>query len=616
MNIPSTFNFTAKDHDGDQMSKFVDGTGNFIETIVHHLLPVDSVHQESNGVLPAIQALVKVLIVPHDGYLCRRDILQLRMVQSECVETLVSHPEPGSLFPSPYPPNGKGDLLSLLQSSPGALICKPSLCEAHGIGAFDLLDKDLYNRLSFDWVLPIKPPTRTVAVVGGRPLFDSTTCSYGSEGPFNAARALGISVIVLDRPGHFMQRPEYSHLCDGFIAVDMTIDDRLPDRLAEAVRGLKIDGIITFSDEYVITTAKAAALLGLETEPVESIVTAHYKDATRRALDAPNLQSLRVESSEDLDSERFSSVIEGLKYPLVVKPCRGAASRGVKKVRGLSELRQALTQLERDGLSKYGMLIETYISGPEIDANIALWNGEVLFIEITDDFPCTADASDATVADSFGETVMVSPTSLPQQEQELLKKSLHQSLLKVGFRNGVFHVEARIRDSEMEYQDVDGIVDLAKRDAASPGLPEVYLIEINARPPGLDCAFSTLHAYGVDLCALQLLQCVKDGGRFAAMCKPFLFETQYWSANCLIPIHRHNITVPEGFCDKVLARMPDAAPFVYRAELFREPGAVVSPPLGIEFLAYFLVFSRTDRRDVLQIYYRLMQTCRDVLDGK
>ncbi|KAF9775757.1 hypothetical protein IL306_006112 [Fusarium sp. DS 682] len=459
------------------------------------------------------------------------------------------------------------------------------------------------------------PLAQTVAVVGGRPLFDSTACSYGSEGPFDAARALGISVIVLDRPGHFMQRQEYSHLRDGFIAVDMTIDDSLPEKLAKAAQGLKIDGIITFSDEYVIATAKAAALLDLETEPVESIVTAHYKDATRRVLDSPNFQSLRVESLADLDSDHLSATVESLKYPLVVKPCRGAASRGVKKAQDISELRQALIQLEKDGLSKYGILIETYISGPEVDANIAIWNGELLFIEITDDFPCTADATDATVADSFGETVMVSPTSLSLQEQKLLKASLHQSLLKLGFRNGVFHVEARVRDSDMEYQDIDGIVDLVKRDTAPPGHPEVYLIEINARPPGLDCAFSSLHAYGVDLCALQLLQCVKDGDRFTAMCKPFLSETQYWSANCLIPIHRNNITVPKGFCDKVLARMPDAAPFVYRAELFREPGTVVSPPLGVEFLAYFLVFSRADRRYVLQTYHRLIQASRDVLDG-
>ncbi|PNP80151.1 hypothetical protein FNYG_06519 [Fusarium nygamai] len=425
------------------------------------------------------EALIKVLLVPHDGYLCRSDILQLRMVHSDCIESVVSFRVEEK--PYPAPPGTETNLLSLLQSSPGALICNPSIQSAHGLETFDLVDREVNERLSFDWILPYKAPSLTVAVVGGRPLFDSTTGGYGSEGPFDAARALGIAVIVLDRPGHFMEGPRYSNLRDDFVAVDMASDDSLPHRLTAAVKGRKIDGIITFSDEYVIATAKAAEMLNLETEPVESIITAHYKDATRKVLNTPNMQSFRLESTADLDNEDISKALENLKYPLVIKPCRGGASRGVKKVQNRHKLREAINQLESDGLTKYGILLETYINGPEIDANIALWDGELMFAEITDDFPCMADASDATIADNFGETVMVSPTLLSQKEQELIKSSLHQTLLKLGFRNGVFHVEARVQNSSMRYQEIDGLVDLADIDSPSPGDPEVYLIEIFAR---------------------------------------------------------------------------------------------------------------------------------------
>ncbi|KAI7763816.1 hypothetical protein LZL87_012714 [Fusarium oxysporum] len=554
-------------HAGGRTDDLADCIDNPLGVIISKCL---SLFSDGSSLKHSTEALIKILKVPHDGYLCRRDILQLRMVHSDFIESIVAFSTDEKHYPAAIQP--KANLLSLLQSCPGALICKRSIQSSHGLGAFDLLEQEIHERLSFHWVLPNKPRASAVAVVGGRPLFDSTTGGYGSEGPFDAARALGVSVIVLDRPGHFMEGPKYRHLRDDFIAVDMTSDDDLSQRLAAAVEGCKIDGIITFSDEYVIATAKAADILNLETEPVESIITAHYKDATRKVLNTPNLQSLRLESVADLDdSDELSKTLDSLKYPLVIKPCRGGASRGVKKVQNRQGLWEAVNQLETDGLSKYGILVETYFSGPEIDANIALWDGELVFIEITDDFPCTADASDATIADNFGETVMVSPTLLCQKEQELLKSSLHQTLLKLGFRNGVFHVEARVQNSNMEYKDIDGLVDLANTEAASPSNPEVYLIEVNARPPGLDCAFSTLHAYGVDLCALQLLQCLKDGDRFTAMCKPFLSETQYWSANCLIPIHRDNVLVPEGFCGKVLDRIGDAAPLVYRSELFRQP---------------------------------------------
>ncbi|KAL6922875.1 hypothetical protein FSST1_000149 [Fusarium sambucinum] len=612
LNLTSSEKALSKGHASNGTDDLADCTETPLGVIIKQCLASKSFYSDDAGRKHTIEVPIKVLMVPHDGFLCRSDILQLRMVHSDCIESVIPFPVNGKPYPAAT--QSQANLLSLLQSSPGALICKRSIQSGHGLGAFDILAREVNERLSFDWVLLKKPPALTVAVVGGRPLFDSTIVGYGSEGPFNAARALGIAVIVLDRPGHFMEGPKYRHLRDDFISVDMTIDESLPQRLTAAVKSRKLDGIITFSDEYVIATAKAADMLNLETESVESIITAHYKDATRKVLDTPSMQSLRLESAADLDSEDIYKTLITLKYPLVIKPCRGAASRGVRKVQNHHGLREAINQLESDGLAKYGILLETYISGPEVDANIALWDGELMFIEITDDFPCAADASDSTITDSFGETVMVSPTLLPQEEQELLKLSLYQTLVKLGFRNGVFHVEARVQGSRKQYKDIDGLLDLADTEISPPSDPEVYLIEVNARPPGLDCAFSTLHAYGVDLCALQLLQCVKDGDRFKSMCTPFLSETQYWSANCLIPIHRHNILVPEGFCDKVLERMPDASPLVYRSELFREPGTLVSPPLGVEFLAYFLVQSRSDRQKVLQTYHRLIKTCRDVLD--
>ncbi|KAL4721752.1 hypothetical protein ACLX1H_011246 [Fusarium chlamydosporum] len=485
LNLTSPENVESNGHASYGYGDLADCTETPLGVMIMQCLASKSIYTDGSDSSYARETLIQVLLVPNDGYLCRRDILKLRMIHSDFVDLVV----PFSLEGNPYPAatQPQTNLLSLLQSSPGALICKRSIQSAHGLGAFDLLAGEVNERLSFNWVLPNKPPELTVAVVGGRPLFDSTAERYGSEGPFDAARALGITVVVLDRPGHFMEGPKYSHLRDDFIAVDMTSDDSLAERLAAAVKDRKIDGIITFSDECVIATAKAADILNLETEPVESIITAHYKDATRKVLDTPNVQSLRLESAADLKDEEVSQTLEDFKYPLVVKPCRGAASRGVKKVQNHQGLRKAINQLENDNLARYGILVETYISGPEVDANIALWDGELIFIEITDDFPCAADASDATFTDSFGETVMVSPTLLHQKEQEILKSSLHQTLVKLGFRNGVFHVEARVQNSRMQYKNIDGIVDLADTDVLPLGDPEVYLIEVNARAPGLDC---------------------------------------------------------------------------------------------------------------------------------
>ncbi|UKZ78760.1 hypothetical protein TrVFT333_006505 [Trichoderma virens FT-333] len=155
-----------------------------------------------------------------------------------------------------------------------------------------------------------------MAVVGGRPLFDNTIGKYGSEGPFDATRALGVWVIVLDKPGHFMEGAEYRHLRGDSIAVDVTSDANLPQTLAAAIKGRKIDGIINY-----------------------------YKDETRKFLNTPNLQTLRLHNTAQLGESSFAGKLENLRYPLIAKPCRGGASQGAKRVQDRSGLRQATRQM-------------------------------------------------------------------------------------------------------------------------------------------------------------------------------------------------------------------------------------------------------------------------------
>jgi hypothetical protein len=160
---------------------------------------------------------------------------------------------------------------------------------------------------------------------------------------------------------------------------------------------------------------------------------------------------LRLDGAAQLDSpdSAMSETLRALQYPLAVKPCRGAASRGAKKVNDQEIMRQAICQMEDDGLAKDGNLLETHVDGPEVDANFVLWDGQLLWAEISDDFPCKADRADATVEGGFAEALMLLASSLPPDEVEVLKESLYQSLLKMGFRSGIFHVEARVRNSSI-----------------------------------------------------------------------------------------------------------------------------------------------------------------------
>ncbi|PWY70063.1 hypothetical protein BO83DRAFT_428473 [Aspergillus eucalypticola CBS 122712] len=62
--------------------------------------------------------------------------------------------------------------------------------------------------------------------------------------------------------------------------------------------------------------------------------------------------------------------------------------------------RQGLTAIlgQKDPrLAEQGIMLETYIAGPELDANFVLLNGTVLFLEVTDIFPCSGDDTSATL---------------------------------------------------------------------------------------------------------------------------------------------------------------------------------------------------------------------------
>ncbi|KAM5447665.1 hypothetical protein McanCB49686_007527 [Microsporum canis] len=247
--------------------------------------------------IPAQQGLcvvTKLILVTRSGYLCRNDILELRMRHSEFIESVIPLSAAGGYIPL-VEPLGETHLLALFTSSPGALLVdeKPTTPSHEMVKS---LDQDLQARPSFDWVLQTKPQARKVAMVGGRAMYDPKKMSFCSQGALEAAQALGISVVVVDKPGHWLQDETYSCLQDEFVAIDTTIDEGLPSRIAEAVRDMGIDGITTFTDDFLDATVRAAEKLSLSTEPTLAYAQSLNKYVTRK-LASPNAQALRLDNA-------------------------------------------------------------------------------------------------------------------------------------------------------------------------------------------------------------------------------------------------------------------------------------------------------------------------------
>ena len=317
-------------HKSENSGTIQSATKTALETLAHHCQKIR---------VPSGQEMAtKVILVPFSGFLCRSDIIELRMRHCEFVDSVIPFPSTDDYYTFIQNPREKS-ILTLLSASPAVLIVNMPAKSYYQ--TLHQLDEYLKIRFSFDWLLPTKTIKHKVAVIGGRPAFDIGKGSFGHQGSFEAARALNIPLIIVDRPGHWLGSDEHSHLRSSFIGIDVTEDVELPSRIAEALKREAIDAILTFSDEFVIATAKAAVLLNLPTEPVEAILRAHNKYETRRLLDF-NIQAMQLDGGRQLDDFVIIQELRGLQYPVIVKPCRGGGSRGVKRIDTYSSLQPAI----------------------------------------------------------------------------------------------------------------------------------------------------------------------------------------------------------------------------------------------------------------------------------
>ncbi|KAJ5674737.1 uncharacterized protein N7477_004671 [Penicillium maclennaniae] len=492
------------------------------------------------------KGVLRFILPREEGYLVRTDLLNFRLIDCDHVVDHISDfgAHERIFTPVAATPNSIGGLVELVVGSIGAL------CVLDGTSLLReeklrLLDAELEKRISFPWTSKIQPRRKTLVLFEGRP-----DREYGRQ-MYTAAVALNIDIVVLDRPGHWIEGPKYAHWRKVFIPIDIMPDTGLTARIVDAVRsyGQPVDGIVCFADPMLVSVAEAAKQLGLSMASPEAfgICTDKYKSRT-----AAGMPALRVSSVEAVDR---IDINDNFRFPLIVKPILGWNSEGTCKVADLQELKAAMQSFNAS-LRSTSVVIENYCDGPEVNANLIIADGDLVFYEVNDDFPKSGDmalaeshgASNAEV--NFLENVTAFPSALPKSEQDMVVRDLHKLLLRIGFTTGVFHMESRIQNSSMEYKvGPNGLLDLSTRqieDSTNPK-PTNFLIEINARPPGPHDSLPCTLAYGIDLPAASILFAVGETERARQLMYPFSGEPQVWYEEwlCAAP---HGGDFPIGRC--------------------------------------------------------------------
>lgn len=303
-----------------------------------------------------------------------------------------------------------------------------------------------------------------------------------------SAYHIGLRLTVVGAPDQWLQRPDAHPVVERYIPVDITPDPRLFDRILQALtmNGLSFDGIFTFTDACFVATAQIAGNLGLRIAPLQTVKTSIDKNLTQ-AKNSGNTSSIRVKNVSDIETQLQVSNTS-LKFLIITKPCFGWGSNGVFLVHDNENLTKAILSIEKT-YPNIDIMVKSYEQGPEIDANYVLQDGKILFFELVDGFPCTAElnmSGDPNISKDFLETDMVWPSAHPSDEADMVKAAFHQTLLRMGFSTGVFHVEGRIRDSRVHHRIENGFLDLQPLDnpLSVPCSPSAFLLEVNQRAPG------------------------------------------------------------------------------------------------------------------------------------
>lgn len=344
------------------------------------------------------------------------------------------------------------------------------------------------------------------------------------------------------------------------------------DELVAAARAWhaeeRFDGVLSFSESSVVAVATVAEALGLPGIGPEAARTSRNKLLMRRAHEQADIPRPHFRLVPDLESALEAA--EEFGYPVILKPTLGAASNFVFRLDSPHDLRVRYPQavegiarmswftMEPDGedVGPHGLLIESFLDGPEFLTESLIWDDEVYVGSIVD--RVTVEGA------TFDDDVHHAPTSLSPEQIAAVHRVIAGAARAQGLRRSVLHAEVRFHRGEP------------------------HLLEIAARPGGggLDY-FSRISA---GYCPIRAMMDVARGVR--PQVHHYRPTGVHAAGTCLIsePGRIEQITVPDEVAE---------SDRVFFLKVTAKPGDVIRrPPHGNNILG-FLCTTGSSRDDAL-----------------
>jgi biotin carboxylase len=201
-----------------------------------------------------------------------------------------------------------------------------------------------------------------------------------------------------------------------------------------------VDAVLAVDDHGLALAAQLRVALKLPGNPPEAVAALTDKLRFRQLQQATGLLHPAFARVEEGDAD----VTAALGFPLVVKPRRLNASRGVIRADDADQLARALRQVQRIQAraqrNQDDLLVEAFIPGVEVALDGILSHGALRVLAVF-------DKPDPLDGPYFEETLFITPSRLPDDTQRELADAVERACRAAGVTAGVIHAEARINDA-------------------------------------------------------------------------------------------------------------------------------------------------------------------------
>lgn len=306
----------------------------------------------------------------------------------------------------------------------------------------------------------------------GRVLLLLTARTYRAKPFLEAAARLGIEVVqaidMAKELADFWQVP---------LGIDFSQPERATQSIVDFARAKPLDAIISVDDSGSLLAAQASQALGLPHNSVAAAEAARNKYRMRQLLHRANVPAptcQRFSTDDDLQT-----VAAQVAYPCVVKPLTLSGSRGVIRADSAEELMAAVRRLQRLLVSIHGdaepqpYLVERFVPGFEVALEGMLDNGRLQVLALF-------DKPDPLDGPFFEETIYVTPSRLPEEDQTAIADCTARAAEALGLYTGPIHAELRLNDEgpwivEVAGRSIGGLCSQTLRFGTDASLEELIL---------------------------------------------------------------------------------------------------------------------------------------------